>query len=111
MDAVDKDRSDQLAVEFASQAIFFAGIRAVDAQNGLQLFEEQLDLPAYCIKCTDHLQRQPTLGNIGNQQRPVAHTQVVLADSSSFLLGLFLQSPASLIGDLFAYRLCRNWCF
>jgi hypothetical protein len=67
MDAVDEYCADELAEQFTAEAVLFAGGRAMDAQDGLELFEEQLDLPAQRIQRPNHGQRQPPLWNIGDQ--------------------------------------------
>ena len=59
IDAMDEDRPDQFAVQFAAQAVLFASIGLVDPQNGFELLEQQLDLPAHRVQHPNHFQRKP----------------------------------------------------
>jgi len=63
---------NQFAVELASQAMDIAGQGLLYAENGFKLFEQQFDLPAEGIQGPDHVQGQPWLRHIGDQERPVA---------------------------------------
>ena len=99
MDAMDENRHNEFSIEFAFQAIFLGRIGGVNAENALELFENQLDLPVETIQGTNDFDRQDFGWGMGYKQSPIAQGQVIFAWRTAFLLGFFPQLSSPCIGE------------
>lgn len=67
VDAMNEHGADKFAVEFATQTGLPAGIGLMDSENGLELLEEQLDLPTKHVEVQSNPGWKLFGGSIGDQ--------------------------------------------
>ena len=84
VDPMNQHGHDQFTVEFASQTVFNAGVCLMDAHHGLELFEQQFNLPTHTIKIISHHGGQPFTRHISDQKSPIAKSQMLLTDGAAF---------------------------
>ncbi len=100
MQAMYPHRRNQFAIELAAQAMRIAGSGLMHPENGLELLEQQLDLPPKRIQGPDHGKWQPFLRHIGDQEGPVTQCQMPVTPGPTLSARVGLEPPAPGVGHL-----------